>query len=118
MYYIVVEVKMDDNQCLKPGVNIKPIVTIAEVKGFAKEHYGITPSLVVQMNGYDDLNYKLDVDSAVTNNHIQLVCENGYVFKIMNSLDSQDVPLVEAQNSMMNFLRKLLVRTSRQLLIV
>ncbi|MBQ5153909.1 hypothetical protein EGM85_11695, partial [Macrococcus caseolyticus] len=57
-----------------------------------------------ELNGYDDKNYKIVEDPNVKNPLITSHSEHGYVLKIMNSIDSQDVGVVEAQNEIMNFL--------------
>lgn len=91
---------------LQPGKNIKPILSIEEAKNIIKVIYGLTCSGITQLNGYDDVNYKVTVEDATDNNHIKTVCNNGYVLKVMNSLDSKNLALVEGQNALMVYLGK------------
>lgn len=98
---------MSEAQLLEPGVNIKPIVSLSEVKVFATNIYGLHCENVIELNGYDDKNFKLQVcESNVDNPYIKTVCQDGYVLKIMNSLDSKNLAVVEAQNKLMSFLGK------------
>lgn len=95
---------MADTQLLQPGLNIKPIISLDEVKVFAKNIYGLLCENVIELNGYDDKNFKLEVHQTVDNPHIETICPNGYVLKIMNSLDSQNLAFVEGQNALISFL--------------
>lgn len=92
---------------LQPGNNIKPILSIDEAKRIIQVTYGLTCNSVTQLNGYDDINYKVIVeDTIIDNKNIQRVSKNGYVLKVMNSLDSKNVSLVEGQNALMLYLGK------------
>ncbi|CAG9792288.1 unnamed protein product [Diatraea saccharalis] len=89
---------------LEPGKVIKPIIDHEGVKLLVERLYGISVLELVELNGYDDKNYKIVEDPNVKNPLITNHCPNGYVLKIMNSMDSQNVSVVEAQNEIMNFL--------------
>lgn len=91
---------------LQPGNNIKPILSIEDAKDILKDTYGLTCSSVTQLNGYDDVNYKVIAEDETNNENISIVCKNGYVLKVMNSLDSKNVAVVEAQNALMLYLGK------------
>ncbi|XP_026735537.1 hydroxylysine kinase isoform X2 [Trichoplusia ni] len=89
---------------LEPGAVIKPIIDHEGVKLLVERLYGISVLELTELNGYDDKNYKIIEDPNVKNPLITSHSENGYVLKIMNSMDSQNVGVVEAQNEIMNFL--------------
>ncbi|XP_052749479.1 hydroxylysine kinase [Galleria mellonella] len=89
---------------LQPGADIRPIIDHEGVKLLAERLYGISVLELVELNGYDDKNYKITEDPNVKNPLITSHSPHGYVLKIMNSMDSQDVSVVEAQNEIMNFL--------------
>ncbi|XP_047036807.1 hydroxylysine kinase [Helicoverpa zea] len=89
---------------LEPGAVIRPIIDHEGVKLLVERLYGISVLELTELNGYDDKNYKIAEDPNVKNPLITSHSEHGYVLKIMNSMDSQDVGVVEAQNEIMNFL--------------
>lgn len=89
---------------LEPGTVIKPIITHEEVKLLVERLYGISVLELEELNGYDDKNYKIIEDPNVKNPLITNHSTEGYVLKIMNSMDSQNLSVVEAQNEIMNFI--------------
>lgn len=106
------KVKMSENvekPCvLEPGKQIKPKIDEEGVKLLVERLYGISVLEMVELNSYDDRNYKIVEDPNVKNPLITNHCPDGYVLKIMNSMDSQNLSFVEAQNEIMNFLSKYL----------
>ncbi|XP_049881066.1 hydroxylysine kinase [Pectinophora gossypiella] len=95
---------MTDSKILEPGKVIRPEIDHEGVKLLAERLYGISVLELTELNGYDDKNYKIIEDPNVKNPLITNHSPNGYVLKIMNSMDSQNVDVVEAQNEIMNFL--------------
>ncbi|XP_075986078.1 hydroxylysine kinase isoform X2 [Anticarsia gemmatalis] len=89
---------------LQPGTVVRPIIDHEGVKLLAERLYGISALELIELNGYDDKNFKIVEDPNVKNPLITTPSEHGYVLKIMNSIDSKDVAVVEAQNEIMNFL--------------
>lgn len=89
---------------LEPGQVIRPIIDHEGVKALAERLYGISVLELKELNGYDDKNYKITEDPNVKNPLITTHSEHGYVLKIMNSMDTQNPSVVEAQNEIMNFL--------------
>jgi hydroxylysine kinase len=94
---------------LEPGTVIKPIVDHEGVKLLAERLYGISVLELTELNGYDDKNYKIVEDPNMKNPLITNHSPHGYVLKILNSMDSKDVAVVEAQNEIMNYLSKCLI---------
>lgn len=97
---------MTDKKILEPGLAIRPKVDPEIVKGLAERLYGISVLELTELDGYDDRNFKIIEDPNVKNPLITHHSPNGYVLKIMNSIDSQDLSVVEAQVEIMNFLSK------------
>ena len=95
---------MADQRFLEPGKVIRPIIDHEGVKLLVERLYGISVLELTELNGYDDKNYKIIEDPNVKNPLITNHCPHGYVLKIMNSMDSENVTVVEAQNEIMNFL--------------
>ncbi|XP_072946512.1 hydroxylysine kinase [Epargyreus clarus] len=89
---------------LEPGTVIRPIIDQEAVKLLAERLYGLTVLELTELSGYDDKNFKIIEDPNMKNPLIPKHCEYGYVLKIMNSMDSQNREVVEAQNEIMNFL--------------
>lgn len=83
---------------LSPGEDIKPDFGVEDAKGALKEIFDVNCSKIVELNGYDDKNYLVEVEGA---------CGDGYVLKIMNSLDSKNLNFVEGCNALLQFLGKL-----------
>ncbi|CAG5006901.1 unnamed protein product [Parnassius apollo] len=89
---------------LEPGTVIKPVIDHEGVKLLVERLYGISVLELTELNGYDDKNYKIVEDPNVKNPLIVNHSPYGYVLKITNSMDSQNLGVVEAQNEIMNFL--------------
>lgn len=83
---------------LSPGEDIKPDFGTEDAKEVLKEIFGFECLKVVELNGYDDRNYLVEVEG---------VCGDGFVLKIMNSLDSKNLRFVEGCNALLQFLGKL-----------
>ncbi|KAJ2944894.1 hypothetical protein O0L34_g1786 [Tuta absoluta] len=103
---VAAEIKIEvyPNNMIEPGQNIRPNIDHEGVKLLAERLYGISVLEMTELNGYDDKNYRIIEDPNVKNPLITTHSPHGYVLKIMNSLDSQNVDVVEAQNEIMNFL--------------
>lgn len=94
---------------LQPGLDIRPRITISDSKILLESLYGVKCKTIVELNAYDDKNYKVTFDESCDNEFIPKINEHGYVLKIMNKLDSQKLAFVDAQNKMMLFLGKLVI---------
>ncbi|GLV43483.1 uncharacterized protein CBL_04025 [Carabus blaptoides fortunei] len=97
---------MSEEGCfiLQPGVDIRPKITISESQILLELLYGVKCKTIVELNAYDDKNYKVTLDENCENVFIPKINEHGYVLKIMNKLDSQKLAFVDAQNKMMLYL--------------
>lgn len=94
---------------LEPGAMIRPVIDHEGVKLLAERLYGISVLELTELAGYDDKNYRITEDPNVKNPLIVDHSPHGYVLKIMNSMDSQNLSVVEAQNEIMNFLSEYFV---------
>lgn len=97
----------NSSKILQSGDVIKPEIDDETVKALAERLYGISCLELKELNGYDDKNYKITEDTNMKNPLITKHCPYGYVLKIMNSMDSEKLSLVEAQTEIMLFLGEL-----------
>ncbi|XP_038640269.1 hydroxylysine kinase-like [Scyliorhinus canicula] len=80
----------------------KPTLNEDQVVELVKRLYGLRVSSVQPMPSYIDQNFHVLVsESQETGDH-----SKSYVFKVMNSVDSQDTDLIEAQTRAMMFLNE------------
>ncbi|EDW55646.1 hydroxylysine kinase [Drosophila sechellia] len=102
-----------DGDLLKPGSDVRPKVEPEDVESLLRRLYGITISEVKEIVAYDDRNFFVKEDSNVKNPLIVTHCPQGYVLKILNSLDSKKEDFVDAQNQMLLYLGKHSVKCPR-----
>ncbi|PSN46930.1 Hydroxylysine kinase [Blattella germanica] len=88
---------------LQPGMNIRPNLTNETAVLLVQRLYGFKQVKLVQLDGYDDKNYLVQV---IDNSSGFNIWPHGYVLKVMNSLDSQNTSFVEAQTQMALYLEK------------
>lgn len=91
---------------LTPGQSIRAPGNEQIAKDLLKNLYGMTVIKVAELNAYDDRNYYITCDESHINPHVNEISEDGYVLKIMNSLDSKETQVIEAQNEMLMFLNE------------
>lgn len=97
---------MSDKNTLQPGTSIKAIVDSDQVKKLVFELYGFKVINIVELNSYDDKTYHINVE-RVQKDESGSVCSSGYVFKVINSLDSKKPEVFDAQNLILEHLSKL-----------
>ncbi|KAF4520752.1 hypothetical protein B566_EDAN007381 [Ephemera danica] len=88
-------------EVLQPGVQIKPSLSADGARALVERLYGVTVLSIKEMEAYDDKNYHIKVAEQTSNPNLKKLWPHGYVFKVLNSMDSRKVPFVEAQNEMM-----------------
>lgn len=66
-------------------------LTNASVSGLMQRLYGLTVTKQRTLSSYDDVNIHVTVLSASQNKHITEVSPDGYVLKILNTIDSTKV---------------------------
>lgn len=96
-----------DENVLTPGQQIKAQLSLDEAVSLVKLRYGLGVKRIVELDAYDDRNYRVLCDDAVApedNAHVTAVAADGYVLKVVNVLDSRKTGFVEAQNELLGFL--------------
>lgn len=78
---------------LHPEEDIRPHLSRQTAMALVHRLYGLKDITIDELDGYDDKNYHVKV-CGDKKSHLW---PHGYVLKVMNSLDSQNLPLVEAQ---------------------
>ncbi|XP_046558185.1 hydroxylysine kinase-like [Haliotis rubra] len=90
---------MDD--FFKPGKAKKPSLTESFIGSILSKHYGLRMFSCQELNSYDDFNFRVKAESTGTNENLEVSC-HGYVFKVLNSLDSKNTGVIDAQHEMMS----------------
>ena len=74
---------------LQPGQLIRPQTTKEDAKDLVKCLYGLEVTYIKELNSYDDKTFIVKVSEEHTNPHLRSIAPDGYVFKVLNSMDSQ-----------------------------
>ncbi|XP_057319902.1 hydroxylysine kinase isoform X1 [Microplitis mediator] len=85
---------------------IRPVVNDEIVRKLVEKLYGFKVKSIQELNSYDDKNYRIICYPEFENIYVKNIANEGYVLKIINSLDSQDQASIEGQNEMMLYLNK------------
>ncbi|XP_069156953.1 hydroxylysine kinase isoform X3 [Procambarus clarkii] len=101
---VMVKMSASYKGMLQPGQIIRPLVKQSDIPQLVNRIFGLTTVSVKELNSYDDKNFHIKVESTINNPHIKEIFPNGYVLKILNSMDSMNEKLVDAQNEAMLFL--------------
>lgn len=91
---------------LIPGQRIRPPVTEETAVALLGRLYGMKATSVRELDAYDDRNYHVVCQETHANPHVASPEKAGYVLKVINSLDSRKVGVIEAQNELMIFLNQ------------
>ena len=68
---------------------IAPQIKLETARKLVKDLYGLKVKGMKEINSYDDKNYKVEVEEDCGENpHIMQVCTDGYILKVLNSMDS------------------------------
>lgn len=89
---------------LQPGQIIRPSMTESTAKEIVLIVYGLNVTSLQEFNSYNDRNFYVKVENHFNNPHIQEVDPDGYIFKVVNSMDSQKPDLIDAQNKLMLYM--------------
>lgn len=76
---------------LQPGRLIRPMISVQVARQLVQDLYGLTADSVKEMNSYDDRNFFVTVEQDCEHNNpfIEEISSQGYVLKILNSMDSR-----------------------------
>lgn len=96
---------------LNPGEKVQPDVSKDEAGRLLERLYGMSAINVEELSSYDDKNFHIYVDTSTDVN----LSENGYVLKILNSLDSKFPEAIDAQNRLILHVAERDICTSRPL---
>ncbi|XP_052217995.1 hydroxylysine kinase-like [Dreissena polymorpha] len=78
-----------------PDDDIKPRLSAQQVPELVRRLYGLETSEVKSLPGYDDLNFYIRVNLKVKDHpNIDDIYENGYVVKVLNSLQSASPEII------------------------
>ncbi|XP_033341414.2 hydroxylysine kinase [Megalopta genalis] len=98
---------MEDNDAvLTPGQRIQPPGSEQIVSDLLEKLYSLKVTRITVLNSYDDRNYHIICENLHKNPHIDSVSKDGYVLKIINSLDSKNSRVIDAQNEMLIYLNQ------------
>ncbi|XP_074647687.1 hydroxylysine kinase-like [Tubulanus polymorphus] len=78
-----------------------PELTEAQIREVVEKLYGLNVRKIKTFSGYFDKNYYIEVDDQFSNQNILRLCPEGYVFKVVNSLDSKNTDMFAAQIKIM-----------------
>lgn len=75
---------------LQPGRLIRPMISVQVAHQLVQNLYGLRADSVKEMNSYDDRNFFVTVEQDYKHNNpfIEEISSQGYVLKILNSMDS------------------------------
>ena len=72
----------------------RALLTEGDVCQLVQRLYGLQTIKQTALASYDDVNIQVNVKSTSTNKFIREVSEDGYVLKVLNTLDSKKVNFV------------------------
>ncbi|XP_067656808.1 hydroxylysine kinase-like isoform X2 [Haliotis asinina] len=85
---------------VKLSTSEKPSLTVPSIGAILARHYGVCMLSCQKLNGYEDYNFRIKVES--TGNNGKEACCHGYTFKVLNKRNSQNTKYIEAQHEMMS----------------
>ena len=80
---------MSDSAGLQLGQSIRPDLNQQQAQQLVERLYGVQVTSIKELISYDDRNFHILIHDQHSNPHLGTVNPHGYVFKILNSLDSQ-----------------------------
>ncbi|XP_063431512.1 hydroxylysine kinase-like [Mytilus trossulus] len=100
---------------LTPGNIVPPDIDQQKVTQLVWSLYGLHVLDMTELNSYDDRNFHVQVTRESVNPNIKSVSSDGYVLKILNSLDSEFGEAIEAQNVLIHLLANKGINTPKPL---
>ncbi|XP_067656375.1 hydroxylysine kinase-like [Haliotis asinina] len=85
---------------VKLSTSEKPSLTVSSIGDILARHYGLRMVNCQKLNGYEDYNFRIKVES--TGNNGKEACCHGYTFKVLNKRNSKNTKYIEAQHEMMS----------------
>ena len=88
---------------LTPGQPIRPKLSEGEARQLVEKLYGVKIKSISEENSYDDKNYMVQLEPEWRNPHIKELWPHGYMFKVLNSMDSQKKQVGQCQKLLILF---------------
>lgn len=77
-------------ELLTPGQQITPLIDEETAKKLVESRYDLHIKNITELNAYDDKNYHIKCKDQVSENpYVEEIHKDGYVLKVVNSLDSK-----------------------------
>ena len=80
---------MSDVYVSLPGPSTRPDLSEEQAQHIVERLYGVQVTSISELNSYYDRNFHIVINDKHANPYLGTVNPHGYVFKILNSLDSQ-----------------------------
>ncbi|KAL4231984.1 hypothetical protein ACF0H5_009561 [Mactra antiquata] len=90
----------------------RAVVTDSEVADLLQGLYGLRVRHQTPLNSYDDINIHVEIEEDFNNVYISEVSTDGYVLKILNSVDSNKVDFIGAMHGAIEVVCKSGIQTS------
>lgn len=98
-----------------PDEELKPRVSRNAIPELVHRLYGLKVKDIKELPSYDDLNFFVLADDKFENKNIQSVNKDGYVLKVLNSLQSSSPGIIDAQHALCQYVRERGVATQVQI---
>ncbi|XP_053407225.1 hydroxylysine kinase-like [Mercenaria mercenaria] len=89
-----------------PEEELKPRIAKDSVPDLVYRLYGLKVREIKELPSYDDLNFFFHADNTIENKNIKSVNKDGYVLKVMNSLQSSNPEVIDAQHALCQYVRE------------
>lgn len=96
----------DSSLVLKPGQTIRPNVCPNYAIKLVSNIWGFDVQQINELDSYDDRNFHVMVREEHSNPFVDRICTHGYVLKVLNSLQSRNLDIIDGQNQMMLHLNR------------
>lgn len=100
---------------LTPGNIVRPEIEPKHVTSLTGNIFGLSVLHMTELNSYDDRNFLVRVSEESENENISEISPDGYVLKVLNSLDSEYEDAIDAQNALILHLHDKGIITPRPL---
>ena len=78
-----------EEEILQSGQEVRPEMTVDTAVSLVQRLYGLKVKSIQELDSYLDKNYLVVAETQFDNPHIEEVCGDGYVLKVLNSVESK-----------------------------
>ena len=103
---------------LTPGNIVRPEIEPKHATSLTGNIFGLRVLHIIELNSYDDRNFHVRVSENSENENISKISPDGYVLKVLNSLDSEYENAIDAQNALILHLHDKGISTPRPLMSI